>query len=143
MKKTKASHLLTFLAVCAFIGLAAVTILAGCPRFARVSGRAKIRATAAQIDAFQGALERYKLDMDRYPTTEEGLFALVTPPDDEDEARKWHGPYVERIPKDSWNHEFVYKCPGDVNEDSYDIISFGHDGEEGTDDDIKNYEEED
>jgi len=140
-KKERAFTLLELLLVILIIGiLAAVAV----ERFVGVGGEAKEKAAGLQIDSFEGALERYKLHMDNYPTSEEGLQCLVVKPDDEEAAQKWKGPYLQKniIPKDPWGHDYVYKCPGEVNEESFDIISFGPDGEEGTDDDIPNYEKE-
>lgn len=82
--------------------------------------------------------------MGRYPQEDDdGLMALVEEPDDEEEAAKWAGPYVDaKDLKDSWGNDFIYECPGEVNEDSYDLSSAGPDGDEGTDDDITNWEKD-
>ena len=130
--------LLELLLVILIIGLLAAVVV---PRFSGVSEEARIKSAQAQINAFETALEVYKLHMGRYPTTEEGLQALTTEPDDEEEAQKWKGPYLKKtaIPKDPWGHDYIYKCPGEVNEKGFDIICLGPDGEEGTEDDITNY----
>ena len=130
--------LLELLLVILIIGILAAVVV---QRFVGVGEEAKISAAKAQITAFEGALERFKLHLDRYPTTEEGLQALVREPDDEEEAKKWKGPYLAKttIPKDPWDHDYIYKSPGEVNEKGFDIICLGPDGEEGTEDDITNY----
>jgi general secretion pathway protein G len=102
-----------------------------------------INATKVQLDQFEAALDMFKLDMNRYPTEEEGLSVLWSPTnleEEEDEA-KWKGPYLkEPKPRDLWGGEWVYQYPGQlVNESMYDIISLGPDGEEDTDDDINNH----
>ena len=66
----------------------------------------------------------------------DGLMALIEKPDDEEEAKKWAGPYLKAESlKDSWGNDYIYVYPGEYNEDGYDLSSAGPDGEEGTDDD--------
>jgi len=140
-KNERAFTLLELLLVILIIGVLAAVVV---QRFVGVGEEAKTAAARAQINAFEGALERYKLHMDKFPTTEEGLQVLTRAPDDEEEAENWKGPYLAKtaIPKDPWKHDYIYKCPGEVNETSYDIICLGPDGEEGTDDDINSWGEE-
>ncbi|MFP4193967.1 MAG: type II secretion system major pseudopilin GspG [Desulfobacterales bacterium] len=96
------------------------------------------------IQALETALRLYKLDNGKYPTTEQGLEALVREPDSGPEPMNWReGGYVEkgRITKDPWGNEYEYICPG--NHGDYDIISYGADGEpggDGDDADIKSWE---
>jgi len=73
-------------------------------------------------------LEAFRQDIGRYPTTEEGLEALIVPPDDID-RNNWRGPYVdvEQMPDDPWGRPYEYRSPGEVNEDSYDLFSWGTD----------------
>jgi len=73
------------------------------------------------------------VDNGRYPTSSEGLMALVEQPGN---APNWHGPYVERqqIEKDAWEHPFVYKFPGTRNPNGFDVSSLGPDGQESQDD---------
>jgi len=87
------------------------------------------------------AIDLYRLSMGKYP---EELKDLVTKPDDEEEAAKWGEAYIKdpSTLKDPWGNEYQYKSPGEVNTDSYDLWSMGPDGEDGTDDDIKNYKSE-
>jgi general secretion pathway protein G len=142
-RKTEAQGftLLELMLVVFIIGILAALVVG---RFVGVQEGTQVKATGAQISLFKTAIERYKLDMGKYPTTEEGLVVLVTRPMDEDLAKKWHGPYLDSstIPKDPWDRDYVYKCPGDHNTDSYDILSWGPDGNEGTEDDIKNWQEQ-
>ncbi|MFP3998964.1 MAG: type II secretion system major pseudopilin GspG [Desulfobacterales bacterium] len=96
------------------------------------------------IQALETALRLYKLDNGKYPTTEQGLEALVQEPDSGPQPMNWReGGYIEkgRIAKDPWGNEYVYISPG--NHDDYDIISYGADGEpggDGDDADIKSWE---
>lgn len=92
-----------------------------------------------QIQAFDRALEQFKIDMKRYPSDEEGLVVLWNKDslEDEDEAAKWSGPYLKSPSvKDTWGSEWVYRNPSEIEGVAYDIVSVGPDKEEGTDDDI-------
>ncbi len=79
----------------------------------------------------------FKLAMGRYPTTEEGLNALLQAPDGTED--RWTGPYVRDLPKDPWGNPYQYACPATKSKDGYDIWSMGPDGKSGTDDDIGNW----
>ena len=82
----------------------------------------------AQIDSFEKSLDTYRLDVGRYPTTEEGLAALMTAP--ASATVKWNGPYLKKgIPPDPWGHPYVYRAPGSKAE--YEIVSTGKDGQPG------------
>jgi general secretion pathway protein G len=113
----------------------------------RIMGRPEeARRTKAriQIESIETALKLYKLDNGSYPTTEQGLQALVEPPSVGKLANAWReGGYLEkgRVPKDPWDNEYVYLCPG-IHGD-FDLVSYGADGEtggEGKDMDINNWE---
>lgn len=113
----------------------------------RIMGRPEeARRTKAriQIESIETALKLYKLDNGSYPTTEQGLQALVEPPSVGKLASAWReGGYLEkgRVPKDPWDNEYVYLCPG-IHGD-FDLVSYGSDGEtggEGKDMDINNWE---
>jgi general secretion pathway protein G len=97
-----------------------------------------------QIESFGTALALYKLDNGSYPSTEQGLNALVEPPTVGDLPRKWRqGGYLEKskVPSDPWKNEYIYLSPG-LHGD-FDIISYGDDGEpggEGKDADVNNWE---
>jgi general secretion pathway protein G len=119
--------LIELLMVMVIIGMLAAIVA---PRFMGKVGKAKLQATQAQIELFGAALDAYRLDTGRYPTSEQGLVALRIEPDD---ASNWDGPYLKkRIPTDPWKNEFIYKSPGDYDE--YDIISYGADGKDGGED---------
>jgi general secretion pathway protein G len=92
--------------------------------------KAMVKRAAGDLATLDTQLERFYLDMDRYPTSDEGLAALLDAPED-DEDGKWQGPYVKKLSKDPWGREYIYESPGTENEGSYDLQSYGRDGEEG------------
>lgn len=95
-------------------------------------GKARTVSAQNQIGTFDTALEQYYLDNGAYPTTEQGLQALYTKPGISPVPKNWNGPYVQReIPKDPWGNPYIYKCPGEHNAKSYDLYSYGKDGQEG------------
>jgi general secretion pathway protein G len=106
-----------------------------------VLSESRLQAARAQQANFQSALDRYKLDLGRYPTTEQGLTALVTPPSDLPPRATWHGPYLasDAIPPDPWGLDYRYACPGEHRTDGFDLWSAGPDGADGTEDDIGNW----
>ncbi len=126
--------------------LVIIGILAGYvgPKIMGRPEEAKRTMTKAQISGLETALESYKLDNGVYPSTEQGLQALVEAPSTGKLPPKWRdGGYMKKgkVPKDPWNREYIYLSPG-IHSD-FDIISYGADGEsggEGTDADINNWE---
>ena len=78
-------------------------------------------------------LDAFRVDNGFYPHS---LQDLIMPPKN---ARSWHGPYVDKLPLDRWDHEYIYECPGKHNTNSYDLLSVGPDGKAGTEDDIVNW----
>lgn len=112
------------------------------PKFTKRSEQARITATKTQISQFEVALDAFEIDLSRYPTTTEGLRALVERPTSD--ADEWQQPYLRRaVPKDPWGNEYVYRYPGQYNEEGYDLYSMGPDRKLGGDDDITNWSEED
>lgn len=94
-------------------------------------GDAKVTAARAQLEIFSLALDAYRLDNDAYPSTDEGLGSLRTQPPRE-AAPGWRGPYLRReVPVDPWDRPYLYRSPGVVNPESYDLASLGRDGTEG------------
>ena len=112
--------------------LAAVVV----PKFGGKSQQAKKAAAQSDIASLETALDTFEVDCGRYPAQEEGLGALLDAPAN---VKAWKGPYVKRPPKDPWGNEYIYRFPGQVNQTSYDLLSMGEDGKEGTDDDINNF----
>lgn len=116
--------LLELLVVMVIIGLLAGYVG---PKFFGQIGKSEVKAAKAQIDALQKSLDQYRLDVGRYPSTEQGLAVLVTKPADEP---KWAGPYLSKaVPKDPWGNDYQYRSPGEHGE--YDLLSFGKDGRPG------------
>ena len=100
---------------------------------------AQITKVKQDIRALESALKLYRLDNFRYPDTEQGLDALVTPPPDPN-ARWPEGGYIDRLPRDPWDRPYVYLYPG--NQGEFDIYSLGRDGQqggEGLDSDLGNW----
>ena len=95
---------------------------------------AKIQGARAQIEMFGLALDAYRLDNDRYPTTEQALVALRAAPVAEPLARRWRGPYLRKeVPLDPWGRPYIYVAPGPSNPTAYDLYSLGRDGQPGGD----------
>lgn len=94
-----------------------------------VKSNADKKAALVQIQNLVQALEMYKLDNRRFPSTSEGLGALVTP-------KNGGSPYIKSLPADPWGNEFVYIFPGTATPGSFDLISYGPDGVQGGGDDI-------
>ncbi|MBV8272083.1 MAG: type II secretion system major pseudopilin GspG [Cupriavidus sp.] len=91
--------------------------------------RAKVKTAQGQIKAIGDALDRYRLDVGAYPSTEQGLGALLENP--ADAGARWHGPYLTReIPADPWGRRYHYTRPGSAGKD-FDLMSYGADGKPG------------
>ena len=127
--------LLELLVVMVIIGLLAAYVG---PKYFSQIGKSEIKVTKAQIDALEKALDAYRLDVGRYPSTEQGLAALDARPNNE---AKWQGPYLKKaVPADPWGKPYQYRSPGEKGE--FDLYSFGKDGQaggEGENADITNW----
>jgi len=103
----------------------------------KIVGRSEqTRVTAAQTDINAGiktALDAFEVDNGFYPKS---LQDLVQQPSN---SKNWHGPYLDKLPVDPWGNPYIYYFPGKHNPNSYDLLSVGPDGKEGTDDDIGNW----
>jgi general secretion pathway protein G len=111
-----------------------ISLLAGLvgPLVFRNVGDAKVSAAKAQAELFSLALDQYRLDNDYYPSTTQGLEALRSQPTGEPAARNWRGPYLRKaVPLDPWGHPYAYACPGLRNPTSYDLLTYGRDGQPG------------
>jgi general secretion pathway protein G len=112
----------------------------------RIIGRvseAKGATAQTQLELMSVALDNYRLDNGYYPTTEQGLAALRTAPRGEPVPRNWRGPYLRRdVPLDPWDRPYSYQSPGEHNPDSFDLFSYGRDGQpggDGEDEDVTNW----
>ncbi|MEY4117289.1 MAG: type secretion system protein GspG [Planctomycetota bacterium] len=108
------------------------------------SEKADLKLARAQLQAFESAIEQFRVEMKRWPTEEEGLAVLWSKDalaNDDDKA-KYGGPYLkEPKPKDTWGNVWVFRVPSTILEGQpYDIVSNGPDGQEGTEDDISNHD---
>jgi general secretion pathway protein G len=116
--------LLELLVVIVIIGLLAGLVA---PRYFDQVSKSNTKIAKAQIDSLEKALDEYRLDVGSYPTTEQGLEALNTRPQNLD---KWGGPYLKKaVPLDPWGASYIYKSPGDHGD--YDLLSYGKDGQPG------------
>jgi general secretion pathway protein G len=108
------------------LGILAATIL---PQFIGVTHDAKVSAAKAHVAEIESALERYSIHMDRYPSSDEGLKALVEPPAGND--GKWRGPYVNKLRNDPWGSPYQYRQPGIHRPSGFDLWSMGADRADG------------
>lgn len=116
--------LMELLVVVVIIGLLVALVA---PRYFQQIGKSERTAAANQVDALRKATDSYRMDVGRFPKTEEGLPVLMTRPDGE---ARWNGPYLQKsIPLDPWGNPYVYRIPGAVGD--YDIVSYGKDGRPG------------
>jgi general secretion pathway protein G len=115
--------LVEMLVVITIIGL--IMGLVG-PQVLRYLGETKVKTARIQIQSFEQALSHFYLDIGRYPTTSEGLAALVKQPPG---LNAWNSPYLKNVPNDPWGKPYIYRSPGERS--AYEIISYGADGQEG------------
>jgi general secretion pathway protein G len=106
--------------------------------FSGTQERADQRAAAAQVGLYKSAINMYRMDTRQYPTA---LEELVTKPSDATMANRWSGPYMDKIAKDPWGNEYRIAAPGKHNAEGFDVWSLGPDGQDGSADDIGNWEE--
>lgn len=108
--------------------------------YSRVQKSQQIKVATAAINNLKSFLYAYYSDTNGYPTTSQGLNALLQPPGDLKNPQRWSGPYVEKVPDDPWGNPFQYASPGTHKQDEYDLWSLGPDGQSGTADDIGNWQ---
>jgi len=139
----KSSRVFTLLELMVVLIILSLLAMIALPRFFSRVDEAKITTSRVQIQNLETALRLFYLDNGFYPTTEQGLQALVEAPGD---AKHWReGGYLEKkqVPKDGWGNPYLYRAPGEGGRE-YDILSLGRDGKEGgtgIDADLKNWEE--
>ncbi len=130
----RAFTLVEMLLVLVILGVLAAIVY---PKIAGRGEQARVTAAQTQIAAFKTALDAFEVDNGYYPKGKGGLLDLVQRPAN---AQNWHGPYLDNIPKDPWQHDYIYECPGRHNSSSFDLMSVGPDGRAGSDDDITNWQ---
>ena len=119
--------LLELLVVVAIIGLLAAYVG---PKYFSQIGKSEQAAAKSQIDAFKKALGAYRIDVGTYPSTEQGLMALVNKPTDAVQSAKWNGPYLESAPPlDPWGRPYRYQSP--ATKGDFDLMTYGKDGQLG------------
>jgi general secretion pathway protein G len=99
--------------------------------------KADRNAAATQVGFYARAIDRYRLDMRQFPSS---LQELIAKPSDATLANRWGGPYMDKIARDPWDREYRYAAPGKHNTESFDVWSLGPDGQDGSDDDIGNWD---
>lgn len=121
--------LIEVLVVIAVIAMLAALVA---PNVFQHVGTAKDATARSQIELLGAALDAYRLDNGRYPTTDQGLGALQGEPTIQPLPSNWRGPYLRKaVPVDPWGAPFIYLSPGEINPRHYDLISLGADGEPG------------
>lgn len=116
--------LLELLVVMVILGLLAGYVA---PKFFAHIGKSEVKAARAQLDSLEKALDAYRLDVGSYPSTEQGLLALMQKPAGDS---RWSGPYLRKnLPSDPWGRPYQYASPGEHGE--FDLFSFGKDGQTG------------
>jgi general secretion pathway protein G len=123
-KADRGFTLLELLVVMVIIGLLAGYV--GPKLFGQI-GKSEVKVARAQVEGLVKALDQYRIDVGRYPSTTQGLAALVTRPDSEP---KWSGPYLAKaVPMDPWGKPYIYRSPGQHGD--FDLLTFGPDGKPG------------
>jgi len=137
--KSSAFTLLEILVTLAIIGLLAGLAISNSDKIFGQSQEAVARVFVRE--ALKTSLVRYRIDLGDYPTTNEGLAALITAP--AGKAERWRGPYIDvaggKVPTDPWLEPYRYRFPGTKNKGGYDLYSVGPDKIEGSEDDIGNW----
>ncbi|MBN1521077.1 MAG: type II secretion system major pseudopilin GspG [Candidatus Aureabacteria bacterium] len=141
-KNKKGFTLIELMVVIIILGILAAAIV---PRLTGKTQQARIVAAQTDIDgSLSTALDLYETDNGFFPSTSQGLKALVEKPSSPPIPLNWNGPYIKSnaVPKDPWGNEYVYESPGNRNPQWYDLYSIGADAKKDTDDDITNWEKQ-
>ena len=130
--------LIELLLVVVIIGILAAIVV---PSISGSSEKARQQASVTQIAIFVGALQRYEMNVGKYPTSTDGLISLIELPGSLTDPKKWTGPDLEALslPLDPWGNDYKYEFPGTLNPNTYDLYSCGPDGQANTEDDVKRH----
>ena len=131
----------TFIEIMVVVIIIAILAAVVMPKFAGRTEDARISSVQSQLSIFQTALSAYNLDTGVYPSTSQGLKALMVKPSTSPVPVNWKGSYLQgkKTPEDPWKNAYVYKCPGTHNPGSYDLSSNGPGGLSGGKDEITNW----
>ena len=129
--------LMEIMLVVVIIGILAAAVV---PKLVKQLPFVQNKTAKSDLATLESALDRYYIQNSDYPTTDQGLKALVQKPSSPPVPKNWVGPYIKKY-KDPWGNDYKYKCPGEHNPDEYDLWSVGKDGQDGTDDDVTNWED--
>jgi general secretion pathway protein G len=125
VKENRGFTLIELLVVVAIIGLLAAYVA---PKYFSQIGKSE--HAKAQVEGFSRAIGAYRIDVGSFPTTEEGLAALVNKPSDAVKAAKWNGPYLQKTaPNDPWGRPYIYRSPGSKGD--FELTTYGSDGQPG------------
>jgi general secretion pathway protein G len=130
----------TLLEILIALAILGMLVALSVTQFGKIFGKAQGDTVHLFVnDSMKTALTTYRIQVGDYPSTEEGLQALITPPSGKED--RWHGPYIDAktVPTDPWGHPYKYAYPGVHNKDGYDLWSVGDDGIDGSADDIGNW----
>lgn len=123
---------LTLIEILVVIVVLAVLATLVAPNVFRHVGAARETTARTQIEMLGAALDAYRLDNGRYPSTEQGLASLWQAPTTEPRPANWRGPYLRKaVPSDPWGAAYVYRAPGTQSGGGYDLLSYGADGKPG------------
>jgi general secretion pathway protein G len=134
--RTRAATGFTLIELLLVLVILAVLAAIIVPKFSGRTEQARVAAAKSDIAAIDLQLDAFEVDAGRYPSTEEGLAALMTPPTT---VKSWHGPYLKKPPIDPWGRPYIYRYPGQINTSGADVFSYGADGNEGGGDDVGNW----
>jgi general secretion pathway protein G len=134
MTRSHARRAFTLIELLLVLVILAVLAAVVVPKLAGRVEDAKRGGTIAEISNIKSVLNTFEIDNGRYPSSEEGLMALLQCP--ADLTSTWKGPYLDKFPTDKWGHDYIYRYPGTDDPTSFELISMGRDGQLGTDDDI-------
>lgn len=134
LKKRAAFTLIELMIVVIIIAALAAMVT---PRWFQQLDFANEQIAKGDIKTIENQLAMYRLNIGNYPSTSDGLDALLTPPAS---ATGWRGPYLEKKPLDPWQHPYQYRSPGTHNPSGFDLYSLGKDGLDGSGDEIANWD---